>query len=45
MQETSVGADAQLDKVIADKNAVIGDDMVLKGTDEKRFFIEKNEIV
>ncbi len=45
MQETSVGADAQLNKVIADKNAVIGNGMVLKGTDEKRFFIEKNEIV
>lgn len=45
MQETSVGVDTQLNNVIADKNAVIGDGMVIKGTDEKRFFIEKNEIV
>ena len=45
MQETKVGADTCLNNVIADKNAVIGDGMVIKGTEEKRFFIEKNEIV
>ncbi|MBE6750041.1 MAG: glucose-1-phosphate adenylyltransferase subunit GlgD [Ruminococcaceae bacterium] len=45
MQETKVGANAQLDNVIADKNAVIGEEMILKGTAKKRFFIKKNEVV
>lgn len=45
MQETSVGADAVLNNVIADKNAVIGEGMVLKGTEKKHFFVTKNQIV
>lgn len=45
MQETSVGAAAQLNNVIADKNAVIGDGMVLKGARDKCFFIKKNQIL
>lgn len=45
MQETSVGANAQLSNVISDKNAVIGDEMVLKGTEAKHFFVKKNQII
>ncbi len=45
MQETAVGENCQLDNVIADKNAVIGDDMVLKGTEGKRFYVKKNQII
>ena len=44
-QETKVGKDAQINNVISDKNAVVGDGMVLKGTDRKHFFIKKNQIV
>ena len=39
MQETRVGANTQIDNVIADKNAVIGEGMVIKATPEKRVFI------
>ncbi len=45
MQETKICANAQLDCVIADKNAVIEEGMVIKATPEKRVFINKNEIV
>ncbi len=45
MQETAVGEGAQIDNVIADKNAVIGEKMVLKGTPEKCFFIKKNQVL
>ena len=45
MQEATVGSDAQLNRVIADKNAVIGDSMILKGTEKKTFFVKKNQIV
>ena len=45
MQETVVKADAQLDNVISDKNGVIGEKMVLKGTAKKHFFVKKNEII
>ncbi len=45
MQETTVGENAQLNNVISDKNAVIGADMILKGTKDKHFFVKKNQIV
>lgn len=45
MQETNVGENTQLSNVISDKNAKIGKDMILKGTDEKHFFIKKNQII
>lgn len=45
MQETAVGEDAQLDNVISDKNAVIRDGMILKGTKDKHFFVKKNQII
>ncbi len=45
MQETSVGAYAHLNNVISDKNGVIGEKMVLKGTSQKHFFVKKNQIV
>ena len=45
MQETKVLKGAQLDNVIADKNAVIGENMVLKATPENHFFARKNEII
>lgn len=45
MQETIVGKGAQLNNVISDKNAVIGAEMILKGTKEKHFFVKKNQIV
>ena len=44
-KETTVESDAQLSRVIADKNAVIGDNMILKGTEKKAFFVKKNQIV
>ncbi len=43
MQEVKVGANAQICNVIADKNAVIGDDIVMKAPEGKRVFISKNE--
>ncbi len=43
MQGTAVGADADIDRVITDKNAVIGSKMILKGTAEKAFMIGKNQ--
>ena len=45
MQETVVGKDAQLDNVIADKNAVIGEKMILKGTTARHSFVKKNQIL
>ena len=45
MQETSVGADAVIQNVISDKNAVITDELVIKGSENKRFFIKKNQEV
>ena len=45
MQSTSVGSGAQLNNVISDKNAVIGSDMILKGTAGKCFFVKKNQIL
>jgi len=45
MQETKVGKGAMLDNVISDKNGVIGDNMVLKGTAQKQFFVKKNQVV
>lgn len=42
MQETVVGKDAQLFNVISDKNASISDEMVLKGTETRYCFVEKN---
>lgn len=45
MQGVSIGKDAALDKVVSDKNAVIGDGMVIKGTDEKAFLVAKNQIL
>lgn len=45
MQETSVGANSHIVNVIADKNAIIGDNMVLKGTPDKCVFVKKNQIL
>lgn len=45
MQETSVGTETHLKNVISDKNAVIGEGMVLKGTKQKHFFVKKNQIL
>ena len=45
MQETAIGTAADIKNVIADKNAVIGDNMVLKGTPEKCVFVKKNQIL
>ncbi len=45
MQEARVGANAQICNVVADKNAVIGDDIVMKAPADKRVFISKNEIL
>lgn len=45
MQETKVGAGCELSNVISDKNAEIGEDMVLKGTEQNHFFVKKNQIV
>lgn len=45
MQETVVCKDAQLDNVIADKNAVISEKMVLKGTIARHSFVKKNQVL
>jgi len=45
MQETFVSEGAQLSNVVSDKDSVVGKDMVLKGTNEEHFFIQKNETV
>ena len=45
MQETIVEADAALDNVIADKNSVIDEKMVLKGTTDHHCFVRKSQIV
>ncbi len=45
MQETAVGTAADIKNVIADKNAAIGDNMILKGTPEKCVFVKKNQVV
>ncbi len=45
MQSVSVGEDANIDNVISDKNAVVGSGMVIKGTDDKAFFVEKGQIL
>ncbi len=43
MQGTKIGANTKLDYVISDKNAVIGDEMTVKGNAEKPFLIQKNQ--
>lgn len=43
MQETVISRSACLDNVIADKNAVVGEGMILKGTPSKQFVIAKNQ--
>jgi len=43
MQGVTVKENAQLDKVVSDKNGSVSAGMVIKGTDEKVFFIEKNQ--
>jgi len=45
MQETTVGEGAQLSNVIADKNASVDDGVVLKGTDDRYCFIDKNQVL
>ncbi len=43
MQGVTVNKDAILDNVVSDKNAVVSEGMVIKGTEEKAFFVEKNQ--
>ncbi len=43
MQGVTVNENAQLDKVVSDKNATVNAGMVIKGTDEQAFFVEKNQ--
>ncbi len=45
MQEGVVGENATISNVIADKNAVIDKGIVLKGTEERLCFIDKNQIL
>ena len=45
MQETKVGENATLCNVIADKNASVDDGVVLKGTEERYCFIDKNQVL
>ena len=45
MQETAIGTAADIKNVISDKNAAIGNDMVLKGTPEKCVFLKKNQVL
>ena len=43
MQGVTVEEGAVADRVVSDKNAVISAKMTVKGSDEKAFFIEKNQ--
>ncbi len=43
MQGVTVNENVQLDNVISDKNATVSEGMVLKGTEDKVFFVEKNQ--
>lgn len=43
MQGVTVSEDAQLDNVVSDKNATVSAGMVVKGTDNKAFFVDKNQ--
>jgi glucose-1-phosphate adenylyltransferase len=43
MQSVTVGENAVIDQVVSDKNAVISAGMTVKGTEEKAFFVEKNQ--
>lgn len=43
MQGVTVKENAVLDNVVSDKNAAVSEGMVVKGTDEKAFFVEKNQ--
>lgn len=43
MQGSKVSADVQLEHVIADKNASIGEGMIIKGSAKKTFLIKKNQ--
>ena len=45
MQETVVSSGAAIDNVIADKNAVIGENMVLRGRSDRCVFVKKNQIL
>lgn len=45
MQETTIGENATVCNVIADKNASVDDNVVIKGTDERYCFIDKNQIL
>jgi len=45
MQDTYVGAGAQLNCVVTDKNVVIRDNRLLSGHESMPFFICKNQIV
>ena len=45
MQETAVVTGADIKNVIADKNAAIGDNMILKGTPQKCVFVKKNQVL
>lgn len=43
MQGVTVAEGAQLDNVVSDKNATVSTGMVVKGTEDKAFFVEKNQ--
>ena len=45
MQETNIGDGAIIENVIADKNVVIGDDVIIKATADNRMFISKNQTI
>ncbi len=45
MQETRIGAAAELDNVIADKNVAVGNNVKIKATAENRMFISKNQTI
>lgn len=45
MQSVKVGSGTHLDYVVSDKNAVIGDNITLKGNKEKPLTVSKNRIV
>lgn len=45
MQETKIGDNAQVSNVIADKNVVIAEGIIFKGTKEKLCFIDKKQVL
>ena len=45
MQSGVIKKGANLKYVVTDKNVTVGEDVVINGTENRAFFVEKNEIL